>query len=125
MSFSDVLRPDPGGPLDLVGSAALTLGIEAVAFQTQTSIEIARALDAMPAARIGAVNVLASPILDAARRLLIGQLNRARLPAIYQWPEAAHQGGGADRGLRHVEVLRELTDEGGLPGEEAVAGAES
>jgi putative ABC transport system substrate-binding protein len=73
--------------------AALTLGIEAVTFQAQTRNEIARALDAMPAARIGAVNVLASPILDAARRLLIERLNQARLPAIYQWPETADAGG--------------------------------
>ena len=73
--------------------AALTLGIEAVTFQAQTRDEIARALDAMPAARIGAVNVLASPILDAARQLLIERLHRARLPAIYQWPETANDGG--------------------------------
>jgi putative ABC transport system substrate-binding protein len=73
--------------------AALTLGIEAVTFEGQTRNEIARALDAMPAARIGAVNVLASPILDAARLLLIERLNRVRLPAIYQWPETAGDGG--------------------------------
>jgi ABC-type uncharacterized transport system substrate-binding protein len=73
--------------------AALMLGIETVMFQAQNRNEIARALDAMPAARIGAVNILASPILDPARRLLIERLNRARLPAIYQWPEAADDDG--------------------------------
>src|SRR5262249_6806213 len=70
-----------------------TLGIEAITFRADTRNEIARALDAMPAARIGAVNILASPILDAARGLLIERLNQARLPAIYQWPETALDGG--------------------------------
>jgi len=88
--------------------AALTLGIEAVTFEAQTRNEIARALDAMPAARIGAVNVLASPILDAARLLLIERLNRARLPAIYQWPETAGDGGVLAYGPRQSLAYRHV-----------------
>ena len=88
--------------------AALTLGIEAVTFQAQTRNEIARALDAMPAARIGAVNVLASPILDTARRLLIERLNQARLPAIYQWPETADAGGFLAYGPRQSLAYRHV-----------------
>ncbi len=88
--------------------AALTLGIEAVTFQAQTHNEIARALDAMPAARIEAVNVLASPILAAAQRLLIERLNRARLPAIYQWPETADGGGFLAYGPRQSLAYRHV-----------------
>jgi putative ABC transport system substrate-binding protein len=73
--------------------AAPALGVELVMFQAQSRDEIPRALDAMTAARVGAVNVLASPVLNGARRLIIERLREARLPAIYQWPEAAEDGG--------------------------------
>ena len=73
--------------------AAPALGVELVTYEAQNRDEIARALDAMPAAGVGAVNVLASPILNLARGVIVERLRRTRIPAIYQWPETAEQGG--------------------------------
>jgi len=47
----------------------------------------------MKATPFEAVNVLASPILWGARSLIQDRLDRHRLPAIWQWPEAAGMGG--------------------------------
>jgi ABC transporter substrate binding protein len=50
-------------------------------------------LDASQSARVDAVNVLASPFVPPARATIIDWFNRARLPAIYELPEIAEQGG--------------------------------
>jgi putative ABC transport system substrate-binding protein len=73
--------------------AARDLGVELVRFEARSPDEIVRALDAIAAARVEAVNVLASPVLNARRLQIIDQFRDARLPAIYQWPEAAEDGG--------------------------------
>ena len=67
---------------------------------------VARALDQLVGAQVDAVNILASPILDDARALIIERLNRARLPAIYQWPEEAEAGGFAAYGPRLARAIR-------------------
>ena len=54
------------------------------------------------------LNVLASPILFAARRQIIEQAARLGVPAIYQWPETAEEGGLAGYAPRIVEVFRDL-----------------
>src|SRR5215831_19065019 len=76
-----------------VEKAARDLGIDLVTRPAKNREEIGRALDAMIAARVGAVNVLASPVLDRLRGLIIDRVRQARLPAIYQWPETARDGG--------------------------------
>jgi putative ABC transport system substrate-binding protein len=88
--------------------AAPALGVELVMFQAQSRDEIPRALDAMTAARVGAVNVLASPVLNGARQLIIERLRQVRLPAIYQWPEAAEDGGLLAYGPRLSLAYRHL-----------------
>ena len=44
------------------------------------------------AAGAHALNVLASPLLFAERRLIIERAAALQLPAIYQWPETAEEG---------------------------------
>lgn len=43
--------------------------------------------------RVSGVNVLASPFLHAQRARIFGLAAKARLPAIYQWPISAREGG--------------------------------
>jgi putative tryptophan/tyrosine transport system substrate-binding protein len=74
-------------------SAARELGVQLVRFEGQNPDEIARALDAITSAQVGAVNVLASPLLYAAHAIIIERMRAARLPAIYQWQETAAEGG--------------------------------
>jgi putative ABC transport system substrate-binding protein len=86
--------------------AARDLGVELVIFEVQNPTEIGGPLDAIAAANVGAVNVLASPQLYGARYLIIEQMRNARLPAIYQFPEAAEEGGLLSYGPRLLLCFR-------------------
>ena len=88
-------------------AAALALRVELITAQAVNPDEIGAALDYLASADLGAVNVLASPILDDARAVIIDRLNRARLPAIYQRPELAELGGLAGYGPCLAGVVRE------------------
>jgi putative ABC transport system substrate-binding protein len=86
-------------------AAARALDLELITVQAADADAVARALGQLTTARIGAVNVLASPILDDARALIIERLNASRLPAIFQWPESAEAGGFAGYGPRLAGVI--------------------
>jgi putative ABC transport system substrate-binding protein len=86
--------------------AARTMGVEPVFFDARSRDEIVHALDAMTGAGVEAVNVLASPALYTARDLMFPRFEQARLPAIYQWPEAAEEGGFLAYGPRQALVFR-------------------
>jgi putative tryptophan/tyrosine transport system substrate-binding protein len=73
--------------------AADRLNLELVVFTARKGDEVGRALDEIAATHVGAVNVLASPMLNGARRLIIDRLRDNRLPSIYEWPESAADGG--------------------------------
>ena len=92
-----------------VEKAARDLGIDVVTRPAKNREEIGRALGAMIAARVGAVNVLASPVLDGHRKFIIDRVRQARLPAIYQWPESARDGGLASYGPGQALAYQQLT----------------
>jgi len=50
---------------------------------------------------------LASPLLFANRQVVIERAAGLRLPAIYQWPELAEEGGFLGYGPRLVQLYRE------------------
>jgi putative ABC transport system substrate-binding protein len=58
--------------------------------------------------RIEAVNVLASPLLNQQRRIIIERAAALRLPVIYQWPETAEEGGFLAYGPRFTQVYRQI-----------------
>jgi putative tryptophan/tyrosine transport system substrate-binding protein len=89
-------------------SAARDLGVELVVFEAQNPAEIGGPLDAIAVAKVEAVNVLASPQLNAARRLIIERMRNARLPAIYQFPETAEEGGLLSYGPRVLLCFRHV-----------------
>jgi putative tryptophan/tyrosine transport system substrate-binding protein len=91
-----------------LADAAHDIGVDLVRFEASSSDEISRALDALALAKVQAVNVLASPILFSNRRLIIDRAAGLRVPAIYQWPEMAEEGGLLAYGPRNVQVLREM-----------------
>jgi putative ABC transport system substrate-binding protein len=70
--------------------------------------EILAAIDAAKASNAMALNVLASPILFANRQIVMERVAALRLPAIYQWPEMAEEGGFAGYGPRVVLLWRDL-----------------
>ena len=89
-------------------SAARDLGVELVLFEVQNPAQIGGPLDAIAATKVEAVNVLASPQLYGARYLIIERLRNARLPAIYQFPEAAEEGGLLSYGPRLLLCFRHV-----------------
>jgi putative tryptophan/tyrosine transport system substrate-binding protein len=74
-------------------NAARDLGVELVVFEVQNPADIGGPLNAIAAARVEALNVLASPQLNSARHAIIERMRDARLPAIYQFPETAEEEG--------------------------------
>src|SRR5262249_40541253 len=89
-------------------SAARDLGVELVLFEARTPDEISRMLDDIAAAKVDAVNVLASPLLNLARLQIIDRMPVYRLPAIYQWPEGAGDGGFPGHGPRTLLCYRHV-----------------
>jgi putative ABC transport system substrate-binding protein len=103
---------DPGLPRSLpsLKSAAPKLGIDIAFAHGQTESEIAAAIKTLVAEKVGAVNVLASANLNAFRAYQIAEFARARIPAIYEWPETAEQGGFLGYGPRNTAVYRQIAE---------------
>ncbi len=59
------------------------------------------------AAGAAALNVLASPLFSANRGLLIERAATLHLPAIYEWPEMAEEGGLMAYGTRLDMIYRQ------------------
>ena len=66
------------------------------------------AIDAAKASGAQALNALSSPLLYGTRKIIMQRVAEARLPAIYQFPEEAEEGGFAAYGPRQVKIYGEL-----------------
>jgi ABC-type uncharacterized transport system substrate-binding protein len=89
-------------------TAARNLGIELVVATARDRDEIRLAINSMVAARVEAVNVLASPILNQSRTPIMDSMRQTRLPAIYQWPETAKEGGLVAYGPSLIASYRQV-----------------
>jgi putative ABC transport system substrate-binding protein len=102
---------DPGitapEQLRAMEEAARARGIDLSIHLVAKPEEIAAAIDAALASGARALNVLATPLLDANRRLVIERTGTLKLPAIYQWPEIAEAGGLAAYGPRQTTGARQ------------------
>jgi putative ABC transport system substrate-binding protein len=78
---------------DALDTAARSLGVVAHAAYASTPQEIDKAFATAKQLRVAGVNVLGSPFLDANRAQIIQLAAKSRLPAIYQWPRSAVDGG--------------------------------
>jgi putative tryptophan/tyrosine transport system substrate-binding protein len=96
--------------LPKIKAAAPGFGIDVVFASGQTESEIDAAIKSMIKDRVGAVNVLASANINAFRAHQIAEFERARLPAIYEWPETAEQGGLLGYGPRNTAVFRQIAE---------------
>ena len=77
-------------------------------FTARNADEVRRALDSIAAADVRAVNVLASPMLNGARRFIIDRLWNNRLPSIHEWPETADDGGLLGYGSPILSLYRRV-----------------
>ena len=98
--------PSSSASIPTLKAAARALDIELVFAPARTKPEVAAAIKALIEARVAAVNVLASANLNAFRADEIAAFAQARLPAIYEWPETAEQGGLIGYGPRNLTVYR-------------------
>jgi putative tryptophan/tyrosine transport system substrate-binding protein len=79
--------------LQSLRDGARSRDIELSIQQVAKSEEIPAALDAATASGATALNVLSSPVLYGSRQLIMQRVAEIRLPAIYQFPEVAVEGG--------------------------------
>jgi putative ABC transport system substrate-binding protein len=65
------------------------------------------AIDAARTSGAEALNVLSSPMLFLNRRIIFDRVAEVHLPAIYQWPEMAKEGGLLAYGPRFTQLFRQ------------------
>jgi putative tryptophan/tyrosine transport system substrate-binding protein len=94
--------------LQALQDAARTREVELSIYGVTKPNEIAAAIDAAKKEDAAALNVLASPLLFAARQVIMERATALHLPAMYQWPEVAEQGGLLGYGPRLVLIYREM-----------------
>ena len=98
----------PAAKLVALAEVARARGIELSMYQIAKSEEIAAAIDVAKSSGATALNVFASALLWANRRLIMERAAALRLPAIYEWAEMAEEGGFAAYGPRLTDVFRDL-----------------
>jgi len=94
--------------LQTLQDAARARGVELSLHPVAKPEDLVPAIDAAKHSGAAALNVLASPLLFNNRRVIFERATALRLPAIYQWPEMAEDGGLIAYGPRLVDIFREL-----------------
>jgi putative tryptophan/tyrosine transport system substrate-binding protein len=94
--------------LQALEDAARARGIEVSIHQIASAEEITAAIDAAKASGAAALNVLSSPFLYGNRQIVMQRAAALRLPAIYQFPEEAEEGGFAAYGPSLIQLFREV-----------------
>jgi putative ABC transport system substrate-binding protein len=100
----NVTRPEQ---LTALENTARERGIHLSVHRIMKAEEVIGAVDQVKASGAEAINVLASPLLNAQRQLIIRRVATLRLPAIYQWPETATEGGLAAYGPSFAQMARQ------------------
>jgi ABC-type uncharacterized transport system substrate-binding protein len=97
----------PARHLEALQDGARALGVELLAFEVATPEKIVPAIDEAKAAGAQALNFLASSLFFVHRRIAFERAAVVHLPAIYQWPEMAEEGGLVGYGSRFTEMYRQ------------------
>ena len=93
--------------LQVLEEAARAHGKELLVVRAARAEELVPAMNDASTRGAGALNVLSSPMLFLNRRSIIERAAELRLPAVYQWPETAEEGGLLGYGPRIVDVFRQ------------------
>jgi putative ABC transport system substrate-binding protein len=106
-----VLAPNTIAPakLDALKEGARARNVELSIHRISSGEEIAAAIDMAHASGATALNVLSSAILYFGRRLIMDRVAAIRMPAIYEWPELAEEGGFIGYGPRITQITREIS----------------
>jgi putative ABC transport system substrate-binding protein len=106
-ALSDAHNNTPA-QLQALLDVARTSGVELAIQRVERGEDVGRAVEAAKAGGAEALNVLASPLLHASRFAIFQRAAELQLPAIYQWPETAKEGGLLAYGPRLAEAFRPL-----------------
>ncbi len=87
--------------------AARSLGIQLQVLEVRGEGDIESAFQAAKGRRAGAIHILASPLLFAYSKTIVGLAAKHQLPAIYEWREAVQAGGLASYGPTLSEMWRQ------------------
>ena len=82
----------PPEQIDGLVAMALSKGIDLAVYRAAAPAEIGPAIAAAQAAGAQAIDVLASALFNANRETIIARIAKAKLPAVYQWPEYGQEG---------------------------------
>lgn len=88
--------------------AARARSVEPSVFHIHATGDIVPVTDQIKASGATAINVLASNFTFSNRRVLFERCTELRLPAIYEWPEMAEEGGLLAYGARLSGIFRQL-----------------
>jgi putative tryptophan/tyrosine transport system substrate-binding protein len=94
--------------LQALQDAARARSVELSIHQIASPDEIPAAINAAKASGAAALNVLSSPMFYGSRQIIMQRVAVLRLPAIYQFPEMAEEGGFVGYGPRVAQMFREL-----------------
>jgi ABC-type uncharacterized transport system substrate-binding protein len=98
----------PPSHLKTLEDAARKRGIEVSVYWVARQEDIASAIDEAKASDARALTVLASALLFNNRTIIFDRVAMLHLPAIYQWPEMADQGGLIGYGPRITQLYRDV-----------------
>lgn len=98
----------PLARLEALQQEAKARSIELAIRRVDNGSEIPAALESAKAAGAAGLNVLASPMLHANYQIILQRVAELRLPAIFQWPELAEEGGFVAYGPRFTQLIRDL-----------------
>ena len=94
--------------LQALQDAARVRNVELSIHRVARPEDIPAAVDAAKASGAQALNALSSPLMYGTRKIIMQRVAELRLPAIYQFPEEAEEGGFAAYGPSIVQLFREL-----------------
>jgi putative ABC transport system substrate-binding protein len=98
----------PPAHLSALQNATRARGVEVAVFKAGAPEQIAPIMDEAKAWGATALNVLTTPLFSFNRHIVIERAAALGLPAIYEWPEMAEEGGLIGYGARLPLVYRQL-----------------
>ena len=93
--------------LKIMEESARKHGKELLVVHAASASDLIPAINDASSRGAAALNVLSSPMLHLNRHVIITRTAQVRLPAIYQWPETAEEGGLLGYGPRFIEIFRQ------------------
>jgi ABC-type uncharacterized transport system substrate-binding protein len=93
--------------LQTLRDAAQARGVDLSVIGVSKPEEIVPAIKEAKASGAQGLNFLATPLFFVNRRSVFEHVAAFRLPAIYQWPEMAEEGGLASYGARFTQLYRQ------------------